>query len=155
MPSCPQCGFEAATVSPGDAVVALRSYPRRYRELAGPPPEAGDEDARRRWEAVMAEAGQAAAAIAALGEDLRRVLIEDHPALTASPHRSDAGDAATALDRLDAAATAAAAAAEHQPGDAWSRTGSRGAAEVSAADLLREAVHAGIHHLRAAQAGAG
>jgi hypothetical protein len=154
MPSCPECGFEAATVSPGDAVVALRSYPRRYREVAGPRPDEGDDTGRRRWEAVMTEAGQAAGAIAALTEALRRVLIGDHPALD-TPAAAPAGDPATALDRLDAATAAAAAAAEHQPGDAWARTGSRAGSDVSAADLLREAVHAGIHHLRAAQAAAG
>src|SRR3954453_1952587 len=38
---CPACGFDGDTVSPADAIAALRSYPRRYRALLIPP---GDED---------------------------------------------------------------------------------------------------------------
>ena len=35
-----------------------------------------------------------------------------------------------------------------QPADVWTRTGVRAGGPVSAADLLREAVHAGVHRLR-------
>src|SRR5438874_8523431 len=33
---CPECGLEYDSISPQDAVQALRSYPRRYREVIGP-----------------------------------------------------------------------------------------------------------------------
>ena len=29
---CPECGLDYDTVSPSDAVAAVRSFPRRYRE---------------------------------------------------------------------------------------------------------------------------
>jgi hypothetical protein len=102
------------------------------------------------------EAGQAAEAIAALGADLRRVLIQDNPALTT--HEGDAesarhgGDPATALARLSDATAAVASLADDQPGEAWARTGSRSEGPVSALELLRDAVHAGVHHLRGAEA---
>ena len=41
---CPECGLDYDTVSPEDAAVAVRSFPRRYREaMAGI-----DEDVLRR-----------------------------------------------------------------------------------------------------------
>mgnify|MGYP001228438423 CR=1 FL=1 len=160
MASCPSCGFDPSSVSPSDAVVALRSFPRRYRELAGPAPDgvpASDrEHAEHRWEAVVTEAGQAAEAIAALAEDLRRTLIDDRPRLTTTAEMATAvrngGDPATAFDRLQAACEAAAGLADHQPGEAWAREATRPDGPVTAIDVLRDAVHAGIHHLRQAQA---
>jgi hypothetical protein len=94
----------------------------------------------------------AGAAIASLGEQLRRVLVDDSPELPpppgAAPAAPAAGDPATALDRLTAAANAVADLAAAQPATAWQRTGRRGAATVSAADLLRDAVGAGVDQLR-------
>src|SRR6266545_2868988 len=29
---CPECGLAYGTISPGDALVAVRSFPRRFRE---------------------------------------------------------------------------------------------------------------------------
>jgi predicted deacylase len=89
-----------------------------------------------------------------LGGDLRAVLVEDEPTLAtvdgvATTVRTG-GDPVTAFDRLAAAADKVAALAADQPGTAWTRTGRRATGPVSAADLLREAVHAGVHHLRAA-----
>ena len=48
--TCPECGFSYDSVSQGDAVVAVRSFPRRYREaLAGPADDpAWDRIVRRR-----------------------------------------------------------------------------------------------------------
>jgi hypothetical protein len=171
MASCPVCGFDAS-LGPADAVVALRSFPRRFAELAGP--EAGDEaseaaasgasaasatsatEGRQRWAVVAAEAGQAAEAIAAISEDLRKVLIEDGPALATTGDTATAvrhgGDPATAFDRLRAAADATAALVDHQPAEAWGRTGTRPEGPVTAIDLVRDAVHAGVHHLRQAEA---
>jgi len=145
-------------------VVALRSFARRFRSL-GEPADGDDGDARpdlaesdqvRRRATAATEAGQAADAMAELGADLRAVLVEDDPALdtvegTATTIRSG-GDPLTAFDRLAATADSVAALAVDQPGNAWTRTGRRATGAVSAADLLREAVHAGVHHLRAAEA---
>lgn len=83
------------------------------------------------------------------------MLIEDGPSLqttgaevTATRHP---GDPATALDRLTTATTQLAALVSAQPAEAWTRTGTRPTGPVSAADLLRDAVHAGAHHLREAE----
>jgi hypothetical protein len=158
-------GSDAPSLSPPDAVVALRSLSRRFRESAaeserrGRPPDGddGDDDDTGPPAAdVLRAAGVAAAAIAGLGEQLRRVLVEDSPELPAPPGAAPApGDPATALDRLTAAANAVADLAAAQPATAWPRTGRRGAAAVSAADLLRDAVRAGVDQLRLVAAGDG
>jgi hypothetical protein len=158
--ACPICGFDPTSISPADAVVALRSLPRRYREAAGDP---GPEQAEHRA-LVAAEAAQAASAIAALGEDLRRVLISDDPALTttddtATSTNGAAGEAGpdleAAIARLAEATTGVVDLVEGQPATAWKRTGHRASGPRSAATLLGEAVHAGVHHLRLAQQSAG
>jgi hypothetical protein len=133
-------------------VVALRSLSRRFREAAAEAERrrhAPDGDTGAPAADVPRAAGVAAAAISELGEQLRRVLVEDSPELPAPPGSAHApGDPATALDRLTAAANAVADLAAAQPATAWQRTGRRGAATVSAADLLRDAVRAGVDQLR-------
>jgi len=182
--ACPVCGFEPTSISPADAVVALRSLPRRFREEAGL--AAGDPDPGGRGPSavasdrptkgagdpagehaehqafVLAEAAQAAAAIAALGEDLRRVLISDDPALSTSDDAATRGSGGTevdggpggdpdALGRLAEATAGVVRVVEGQPATAWKRVGHRTSGPRSAATLLGEAVHAGVHHLRLAQ----
>jgi hypothetical protein len=135
-------------------VVALRSLGRRFRESAAESERRHPPDGETGAPAadVLRAAGAAGAAIAALGEQLRRVLVEDSPELPpppgAAPAAPGAGDPTTALDRLTAAANAVADLAAAQPATAWQRTGRRGAATVSAADLLRDAVGAGVDQLR-------
>jgi len=168
---CPRCGFDPTGLSPGDAVVAIRSFPRRFAAFALPPPgEPGetpgpvegapefeppsDETAREIRRAVgLAAAGRAAGAIAVLVADLRAVLVHDNPVLApdAATEDRDPGDPATALDRLAAVCDELASLAHSQPGSAWTRTGSRPAGPVAAGELLREAVHAGVHQLRLAE----
>jgi hypothetical protein len=137
------------SLSPPDAIVALRSLPRRFRAAAAPRPG-------RDPHGVEAAAGAAAGAITELSRQLGRVLVEESPTLPDSPADSPAagpGDPATALDRLAAAAGALADLAAAQAAAAWTRTGRRGGVEVSAAELLREAVHAGVHQLRLVSTG--
>jgi hypothetical protein len=145
-------GSDAPSLSPPDAVVALRSLSRRFRESAAESErraDGDDGDTGPPAADVLRAAGVAAAAIGGLGEQLRRVLVEDSPELPAPPGAAPApGDPATALDRLTAAANAVADLAAAQPATAWPRTGRRGAAAVSAADLLRDAVRAGVDQLR-------
>jgi len=175
--ACPVCGFDPTSISPADAVVALRSLPRRFREAAGlaagdpdadadagrPDPGVagpGDHDGDDHRALVLAEAAQAAGAIAALGEDLRRVLISDDPALATTDDTATgggggagtgAGDPEAALARLGEATAAVVSLVEGQPATAWKRTGRRSSGPRSAGALLGEAVHAGVHHLRLAQ----
>ncbi|MHB8464436.1 MAG: hypothetical protein ACYDH6_08355 [Acidimicrobiales bacterium] len=175
--TCAGCAFDPANVTPADAIVALRSLPRRFGELLsgdagdpdGPDAERPDRDGQggggpdadraRARRLVLAHAGQAATAITAITADLERVLATDDPALASDARVATAPaddpsaptDDPTALERLATAAAAAAGAASHQPADAWTRTGRRRDGTVTAGELLREAVHAGVHHLRAAE----
>ena len=158
---CPDCGFDAGSVSPSDAAVALRSYPRRYRSLLTLPDENEAFDPLRRagadgWSAV-AHAWWAALSFDAVTEALHQVLIHDHPDVSeppitpASPPPVDEPNDAV-LDRLTRAADGLAVAIENARGGSneWNRTGRlRDASEVTALDLVRSAVHQGVHHLRA------
>ena len=136
---CPECGFDGSGLSPTDAVVALRSFPRRFAALTDP--QSDDEDRPEVDPArVDAEATAAAAGIAAAGAAMRRVLIEQDPVLAEAP----------APATLEEATASVAALAESTSGRDWARTGTRQGQVVTALDLLREAVHAGAHHLRLA-----
>lgn len=138
--------------------MALLSLPRRFSELASPPADDESDETNvtpPHLAVTLAEAGEAAEGIEEVGADLRAVLIGEDPELSSSDGAESAvrtaGDATTALDRLRAAADHVAALADGQHGEAWTRTGMRPTGPVSAADLLREAVHCGVHHLRLAE----
>src|SRR5581483_2701076 len=84
---CPECGFDARSVIPADAAVALRSFPRRYRSLLTVPAEDEVEDPLRRpgpdgWSAI-AHAWWAALAFDAITEALHQVIVRDHPDISA------------------------------------------------------------------------
>lgn len=100
-------------------------------------------------------AGRAADRVAAAVLALRRVRVEDDPSV-------DLGDGGrlpaeqptlrSVLERLAAAAAGLAQEVEAVHGDDWQRSGRlRDGGEVSALDIAREGVHAGIHHLREAE----
>src|SRR5205085_5189487 len=73
--TCPECGVEYDSVSPQDAVQALRSYPRRYREVIGP--FIDDEDVlRRRPDAKTWSALEYTAHVADLLEAMTPQLVE-------------------------------------------------------------------------------
>ena len=147
--SCPTCGFDAASLSPPDAVVALRSLPRRFRAQVP-----GDADDTRTGD-VAAAAVRAAASIAAIAVQLHQVLVEESPSLAGPPDPAPAQlvSADEAVDRLTHVVTYVAALAAAQPAQAWTRVGRRGGSTVSAAELIRDAVHAGVHELRDAERG--
>jgi hypothetical protein len=152
---CPGCGFDAASLSPPDAVVALRSFARRFAEIGAPDPDDDDDGTAAAdvpSEETLAAAVAAAAAISTSGEQLRRVLVENSPEVGPAPDLGAPPAAASpdGIERLRAAAESVADLATHQPLSAWSRTGRRAGKDVTAADLLREAVHAGAHYLRVA-----
>jgi hypothetical protein len=158
---CPECGFDGHSVSPADAAVALRSFPRRFRSLLTIPSENEVEDPVRRpgadgWSAV-AHAWWATVAFDAVNEALHQVLVRDHPDVSVpdvdpgSPPPVDEPNTAV-LDRLGWSAQALATTIEGAGGDQWNRIGRRSdGSEISALDLARIAVHQGVHHLRAAE----
>jgi hypothetical protein len=161
---CAYCGFRDDAVTPSDAAVALRSYPRRYRAvLVRPDNEDRPDDVVRRpasdgWSALD-HAAHVAASFTAAAEALRVVSVMDDPVIAYAPERREDAAAASVddvLERLAAAATHAAEQVERVRGEDWERRGRLGvgdgsAGEVSALDVARHLVHEGIHHLRGAE----
>ena len=159
---CAFCGFVADTVTPSDAAVALRSYPRRLRAvLVRPDDEDRADDVVRRpasdgWSALD-HAVHLAASLRATAEALRLVSISDDPLVAYAPERRSDGagsvDVEQVLDDLAGAAGTMAEQVERIGGKDWDRTGRLDAPEdtVTALDVARHAVHEGVHHLRGAE----
>lgn len=122
MSACPECGFDADTVSVPDAILTLRTFPRRWRGALAAVDEDDAQNLRRR----PADGSPSALEHAEAARD----------ALGGSP----SGDV---LDSLASAAEQRANEAERVDPDEW-----RDPARLS---TLLDAVHAGVHHLRAAQ----
>jgi hypothetical protein len=153
---CDVCGFRGSTLGPGDAVVAVRSLPRRYRAAFGLSSDEVDEMARRRpapgWWSALELAGHVRDVLHAKEKRLRRINFEDAPAVgeehETPPTGVDDQGVQAILSALQYNAEQLARAAESVSGKDWLRTGQRQHAAVTALDLLREAVHEGVHHLR-------
>jgi hypothetical protein len=154
MTPCAKCGFDRAGLTPADGAAALRSFGRRFRELLEPEHEDAIAPGPEERAAILALAGAAASEIADAGAALRRVLIQDRPAL--DPEASiPSGSAEGALERLVSVGEEVAALAGSASGEAWRRIGVRDGVDVRALDILAEAVHAAVHRLRAAAEIAG
>jgi hypothetical protein len=156
---CPDCGFVEDSVTPADAAVALRSYPRRYRALlVRPDDEDGAEVIRRPgpdgWSALD-HAAHVAMSLDDAAEGLRVVAVEDEPAVLLTPERPPHTEASVdvVLERLAAAADLAAAAVDRIKGKDWERVALvlPEGTPMAALDLARYAVHEGVHHLKAAE----
>ena len=159
---CPECGLDYDTISPSDAKVALRSFPRRFRTaLAGALEDDADEGlVRRRPDETTWSALEYTVHVADLYElfapAFRRMYEQDAPTITegwdpdervASEHYNDQ-DPAGALDRLDAAADALVRVLDRVDADGWSRTATFPWGERDLLMMTRNAVHEGSHHLR-------
>jgi hypothetical protein len=152
---------------PADAVVALRSLPRRFRGLfAGlGDDEAPDDLAHRAGSSGRSAADHiatATATITLLGQAVHQVLTEDRPALPPGAHdpsrhdpvRALGGTVSQHLDDLAAAAQALADRLDHVGAAQWARPGTTDdpATNPSAADLLWAAVDGALAHRQAAEA---
>lgn len=152
-------------MSPRDAVVAVRSFPRRYRALlTGIGTDDGDPNAviRRRpgpttWSALEYTA-HVADVLDAYGAAVRRIVVEDGPMLTWADPAARVADAGfNAMDRAEVLGwldLVCAPLAEFLAGvrpDDWTRFGRLDGVEISALLLARQAVHEGSHHLRDVQ----
>jgi hypothetical protein len=153
--------LDLTRLSPKEAAVALRSYPRRYRELLQP--VAGDDNAEELAQRV-GPTGRSSIDILSdvtrtfvlLGEALRQITINPTPIVHAAvvdPNQRQWD--APPPDRLDEAlalfrdeATALADAVDRVPTEAWTRSGNAAGGEaVTALDVVRDAVrtgHAGL-----------
>lgn len=161
---CPECGFDPPKVSPSDAAAAARSYPRRWRGLLVRPDDDNPEIVHRQpapgEPSAVDHAAAAAAGMAAVTVALDRVRVHEGAAvdlgLAPGPGRAVAvaGDGLTLEDVLALVTRSAGALAvvvEAVHGDEWARTGILPDGEpVHALDVARAGIHAGAHHLRAA-----
>ncbi len=147
---CPDCGLDYDTVSPEDAAVAVRSFPRRYREaMAG----IEEEVLRRRPAPDVWSALEYAAHVAQLFEPMaqaqRRIRVDDRPVIDWQRDRDpEVTTLAEVLARLSASAEAMAEEIEQTRGDDWARTGTLPWGDRDALTMARNAVHEGSHHLR-------
>ena len=150
--------YDLSSLAPSDAEVALRSFPRRFREVLAPlgDDENIDELASRRGPDGSSALDQLATLSDrwALQEAaLRQILVADAPAVPAAavdqslavPDGSPVpARIAPALQRLQATATSLAASVAATPSGGWTRVGRAGAdREITTLDLAREAVRAG------------
>ena len=158
---CPICGFDADTLSVNDAIVALRSFPRRWRAATARPDGEPDAILRRRpapdvWSALE-YAAHVRDIFALHGWGMYRTLTEDHAVFDwpdgVTEESIAAGyaalDPATVVDELSANAERVAARAERTDAGDWRRPATLpGDEKVDALWFLHHCVHEGSHHLR-------
>lgn len=150
---CKECGFDAHSVSPGDAVVALKTYPRRYRAVLA----VGDADEQQAGLETPPGGGWSAAAHAAHVADLydratdaiSRITTTDNPTVDLGSAEPSATAIDDVMSHLSKAANGLAAAVEAvRGGKSWKRTGTTTeGTSVSALQVLQHCVHIGVHHL--------
>lgn len=148
-------GLDVSHLSPDDGIAALRSYPRRFRELLTSV-EPHDLPA-----PAIEEADHVARSVALLGEALRQVVVQEQPTLMPAvaddAARQWALSGTSSIDDVLAflamECNALADAVSAVPADAWTRTGTVAGTgkELSALGIVREAVRTGSEHLRAAE----
>ncbi|MEY2453485.1 MAG: hypothetical protein QOD92_3059 [Acidimicrobiaceae bacterium] len=148
-------GLDLSRLAPDDAVAALRSYPRRFRELlTSVEPDDLPQEA-------VEHADHVARSVALLGEALRQVLVQDEPTLIPAvaddSARQWAFDGSSSVDDvlafLSMECNALADAIRDVPSAAWTRTGivAGSGHKMTALDIVREAVRTGSDRLRAAE----
>lgn len=155
------CGFDPTVVTPTEAVTTLRSLARRWRSaLAFDLDSAEPEDVLTHrpmggWSALE-HAGHVRDVLHALSIRLQRVLREDDPVLPEThvtpPSGANEQGPGVVLAALSLTADTLAETIEMTAPTEWHRTGRRGRDHISAIELVREAVHEGVHHLQEASA---
>ena len=156
------CGFDPDNLSPLDAMAGLRSLPRRWRsvlafdlEAAEPEGVLAQRPSPNSWSALE-HAGHVRDVLHALCIRLQRVLREDDPVLPEThdtpPSGANEQGPGVILAALAHTAEQLAQQIEMTPSSEWRRSGHRGTSTVHAIDLVREALHEGVHHLMEASA---
>ena len=155
--TCETCGFVPDKVDPTDAMVALQSFPARWRSalaihLDDTDPEAilGGRPTPLGWSALE-HAGHVRDVLHALDIRVQRMLREDEPVLPEThvtpPSGANEQGMAVVLAALTLSADQFAETVRSITELDWYRRGRRAGSLVSALDLVREAVHEGSHHL--------
>jgi hypothetical protein len=156
---CDECGFDATRLTVADAIAALRSLGRRWREAFREVPV---EVLRERPDPAMWSPIEYAAhtrdVLTLIGAGLEEALDDRRPAFpamepdppgpVAADHGYNALEPGRVLDELEAGATAMAARAKRALPEHWARTATVGDRELDAGWAIRHAVHDATHHLR-------
>jgi hypothetical protein len=155
--TCPVCGFAPRTVSPADALVAVRSFPRRYREALADveEPAAHARPASGGWSAVEYIA-HVADRLDTFAEWVRRIRTERNvhvdavwdPDERAVEHRYNDRPVAQAVADLDGAARRLVSAAEPITASEWTTEATLPSGPSDLLGVVRGAAHEGSHHLR-------
>jgi hypothetical protein len=157
--------LDLSRLSGPDAVVALRSYPRRYRAAILPTDDPDTEELAYQvgpdGHSAVDHVVTTTHTFVLLGEALRQTLMGDRPTVHAAVADASAREwptppgltVADALDHLRDEAESLATSAAKIELNAWNHTAQvAGGGTVTAADIVKEAVRAGSEHLEAATA---
>jgi hypothetical protein len=156
---CDECGFEYKSVQAGDAVVALRSFPKRYRApLTRLLPGEDESLLRTRPEPTVWSALEYTAHVrdvfGAYGERIQRTLVEERPVFDViAPddlvveRRYNEQDPQVVARELADNAESLALTLEDVPATSWDRVGIARGQERSVLFTAQRAVHEGHHHL--------
>ena len=143
-------------MSPGDAAVAARSFPRRWRALFAT--VAGDDDpgdvlrrAGSSAPSALVLARKAADVLAVTAERLDRVKREDSPALSGDPPPATPGEPEAVLDELAASADGLAAAIDSTDAGDWGRPASLGGGPTDAIGVVGSGIDEAAALLRQAE----
>jgi len=150
--------FDHPNLSPSDAVVALRSFPRRYRGLLATDDDDPGGVAMRRPDAAgwsaLEHAAHVANALEQAAHDLEAAHRSDGVSVAdpADAPASGAADVDSTLERLTTASERLVDAIGRYRPDDWARTvGAPGGRTVDALWIVRAAVQEGARHLRQAE----
>jgi hypothetical protein len=154
--SCTDCGIDEESISVSDAVSAIRTFPRRYREaLARFPPDALRQRPDPESWSALEHAARARDVLQQLAAALPRVL--EDPGVrfaafdtdeSAARSREPASDPELVQAGIESASEALADRADSTPWKAWEREFTAGADTHPASWIVAHAAHEGSHHLR-------
>ena len=138
-------GLDPTTISPDDALVAVRSFPRRWRGAFAvvADEDEGEDLLSRGSPSALDLLGDAVGAFRWATEGVRRVRASERPSI-GEPGRA----AGASLDDLESAASDLAREVSDVPGDDWTRFDGEGR---TALDVVRRAVIASSDALREAE----
>ncbi len=156
MPAGADASIDDTSIAVPDAILAIRTFPRRFREaLARVPPDRIDERPDRQMPSVIEDAAGAGAVLARLAAALPRVLdepgtqVEGVDAAPSGTSRSGRAGPDAVLAGIADACDALATRADATPWEAWDRTFTAGGVTRPASWIVQHAAGEGSRRLRA------